>query len=80
MSKIQCFPKIIDNKVIRNNINFYGKDYINKYNGKIVNNNMWGNISDNNFDLSFIPYKNKQDLFGNKNFFRKPIKPGNNLV
>ena len=80
MSKIQCFPKIIDNKVIRNNINFYGKDYINKYNGKIVNNNMWGNISDNNFDLSFIPYKNKQDLFGNKNFFRKPIKPGNNKL
>ena len=80
MNKIQFFPKIIDNKVIRNNANFYGKDYIIKYNKRIMNNNMWGNISDNNIDLSFIPYKNKQESFGKENFFRKPIKPHNNKL
>ena len=80
MNKTPFFPKIIDNKVIRNNIIFNGKDNINKYNEKIMKNNIWGNISDNNIDLSFFPYKNKQESFGNENFFRKPIKLGNNIL
>jgi hypothetical protein len=80
INKTPFFPKIIDNKVIRNNINFYGKDYSNKYNEKIRNNNVSGNINDNNIDLSFFPYKNKQESFGNENFFRKPIKLGNNKL
>ena len=80
MNKTPFFPKIIDNKVIRNNIIFNGKDNINKYNEKIMKNNIWGNISDNNIDLSFFPYKNKQESFGNENFFRKSIKLGNNKL
>ena len=80
MNKTPFFPKIIDNKVIRNNIIFNGKDNINKYNKKIMKNNIWGNISDNNIDLSFFPYKNKQESFGNENFFRKSIKLGNNKL
>ena len=80
INKISFFPKIIDNKVLRNNVNFYGKDYINKYNAKIMNNNIWGNIPDNNNDLSFIPYKNKQESFGKENFFRKPNKSDKNKL
>ena len=80
MNNNPFFPKIIDNKVIRNNVNFYGKEYINKYNENIMNNNMWGNINDNNIELSFMPFKHKQESFGIENFFRKPIKPGNNKL
>ena len=80
INKISFFPKIIDNKVLRNNVNFYGKDYINKYNAKIMNNNIWGNIPDNNNDLSFIPYKNKQESFGKENFFRKPNNSDKNKL
>jgi len=80
MNNNPFFPKIIDNKVIRNNVNFYGKEYINKYNENIMNNNMWGNINDNNIELSFMPFNHKQESFGIENFFRKPIKPGNNKL
>ena len=80
INKTPFFPKIIDNKAIRNNIYFYGKDNNNKYNEKIRNNNVSGNINDNNIDLSLFPYKNKQESFGNENFFRKPIKLGNNIL
>jgi len=57
INKISILP------IINNNNNKYGKDFINKFNEKIINNKMWGNTSDLDFTYS--------NAFDNQNLFRK---------
>jgi hypothetical protein len=60
INKISILPKI------SNNNDKYGKDFINKFNEKIINNKMWGNTSDFTFTYN--------NAFENQNFFRKSNK------
>lgn len=60
INKISILP------IINNNNDKYGKDFINKFNEKIINNKMWGNTA----DIAFT-YNN---AFENQNFFRKSNK------
>jgi hypothetical protein len=60
INKISILP------IINNNNDKYGKDFINKFNEKIINNKMWGNTSDFTFTYN--------NAFENQNFFRKSNK------
>ena len=84
LTNLSILPKINEQKNMKNNIDFYGKNDINKLNEKILNSKLWGNI---NFDLTFNERQGNQI----PNFFRKPkknnkikdlktrIKPNSNL-